>query len=224
MNLSSNFPRMKAPETGRTVVQLTQSNDFCYPLYYFIPTFTDDGRFLVYHRSDGKSVQLHRLELATGESVQITHASAPAHEAWWHGWDMVCGAGVLDHRSVLNSLRNEVIYFDGNDVRIINVASLEERAFFTLPKERFAIGQNCVNTDGNWFVYIQHDRELYFKMVESKEGRHLSKGTELRARHFDTGEDRLIVRMDSPLHHVLPYGQNEFAFLPSDDRGGDVVH
>jgi hypothetical protein len=219
IGLSATFPRLKAPGTGREVVQLTKGKDFCYPLYYYIPTITGDSRFLIHHRSDGKTVQLHRLELATGESVQITHASAPPWDAWWHGWDMESGEGVLDHRSVLNTVRNEVIYFDGNQARIVKVDTLEDRPFFTLPADRIAIGQNCVSTDGDWFVYIHHDRGLYHKIVETGE-RHWSKGTELRARNFDTSEERLLVRMHSPIHHVLPYGQNEFAFChPATEEG-----
>ena len=38
----------------------------------------------------------------------------------------------MDHRSVLNTIRNEVIYFDSNDARIVAVDSLKDRSFFSL--------------------------------------------------------------------------------------------
>ena len=50
----------------------------CYPLCYYIPTFSDDGRFLVYHKSEAGQVQPHCLDLAAGESRQLTYATAPA--------------------------------------------------------------------------------------------------------------------------------------------------
>ena len=103
--LSSSFPRIKVPGTSRLAIQLTQGSDFCYPLYYFIPSISSDGRFLIYHRSDGQGVQLHRLDLGTGESVQLTRADAPATDTQWRLWDCPAGRGVLDHRSVLNTAR-----------------------------------------------------------------------------------------------------------------------
>ncbi len=231
--LAAQFLRLKAPGTGRTVVQLTQGNAFCYPLYYFIPTFTNDGRFLVHHRSDGKTVQLHRLELASGQSVQITRAHSPSLETHWQPWDMPAGVGVLDHRSVLNTTRGEVIYFDSNDVRIVDVESLKDRLFFQLPPERIAIGQNCVTPDGCWFVYIQHDLKTFEEHKGNVYNRHATKGAELRARHFDTGEDRLLVRLNSPIHHVIPHGKEQFVFchppteqgmLLTDLNGGRYTH
>ncbi len=233
MNLSSSFPRIKAPETGRTAVQLTQGTDFCYPLYYFIPSISQDGRFLIHHRSDGQSVQLHRLDLHTGESVQITQATAPPEETHWRLWDAPAGRGVLDHRSVLNTIRNEVVYFDGNAVRIVDLESLQDRLFFELPTDRIAIGQNCVTADGSALVYIHHDRETYFQLADDWNLRHLCRGAELRVRNFDTGEDRLLVRMNSPIHHVLPHGPDQFLFchptteqgiLLTDLRGGWYSH
>lgn len=233
LQLAPEFPRLKTPGTGRTAVQLTSGKDFCYPLYYFIPTFTNDGRYLIHHRSDGRTVQLHRLELATAQSVPMTRAHAPPEETHWQPWDMPAGAGVLDHRSVLNVVQNEVVYFDGNDVRVVDVESLADRSFFQLPPDRIAIGQNCVSDDGCWFIYIHHDRKTFLEQKGNVYDRHVSRGVELRARHFDTGEERLLVRLNSPIHHVIPYGRDQFVFchpateqgmLLTDLRGGWYSH
>ena len=78
MRLYDGYPRLSTPETGRQMLQLTSGPAFCYPLYYYTPSITADGRFLIYHRAEEGWVQLYRLELATGESVQLTHASTPA--------------------------------------------------------------------------------------------------------------------------------------------------
>jgi hypothetical protein len=114
VELALSFQRLTAPGTGRQVVQLGTGSATCYPLYYFIPSLTDDGRYLVYHRAGDNQVQLHRLDLTSGESIQLTHGSAP--ETRWIPWCVESGRGVLDHRSVLNAARREVIYFDGNDI------------------------------------------------------------------------------------------------------------
>ena len=50
---------------GRRVVQLTEGEGWTYPLYFFIPSFTRDNRYLVYHLAERGELQLHRLELAT---------------------------------------------------------------------------------------------------------------------------------------------------------------
>ena len=136
MPLFDGFPRFMAPETGRAVVQLTRGPSHAYPLYYFIPTFTADARYLIHHRAASGEVQLVRLDLRTGESVQLTHAQCADTE--WRPWCVPSGRGVLDHRSVLNVARNEVICFDGNEARAVHVETLADRPLFTLPVDRAA--------------------------------------------------------------------------------------
>ena len=69
IKLSDKFKRLKAPGTGRRAIQLTWGKGTCYPLYYFIPSLTRDMKYLVHHRAEAGQVQLHRLNLQTGESV-----------------------------------------------------------------------------------------------------------------------------------------------------------
>ena len=97
-------------------------------------------------------MQLYRLNLHSGESVRMSRGTAPRNQ--WRPWCTEKGGGVLDHRSVLNVARNEVIYFDGNDVRLVDVETLEDKLLFTLPDDREAIGQNTVTPNGEWLVYI----------------------------------------------------------------------
>ncbi|KKK56358.1 hypothetical protein LCGC14_3065340 [marine sediment metagenome] len=157
MPLSDRFKRLTAPETGRAAIQLTSGDAFCYPLYYFIPTFTKDAKYLIYHRAEKGEVQLHRLNLRDGKSVQLTHGDTP--KTRWKNWCVESGRGVLDHRSVLNVARGEVIYFTGplgNDARLVDVRTLKDRPLFTLPDDREAVGQNCATPDGQWLIYIDN--------------------------------------------------------------------
>ncbi|HPJ76785.1 MAG TPA: hypothetical protein PLS36_08105, partial [Clostridia bacterium] len=153
MNLYSGFKTEKDPETGRRLIRLTEWDAFCYPLYYFIPSVTDDERFLVYHRCNETEVQLWVLNLQTGEHRQLTHASNNANDAQWRPWCSPCKNGVLDHRSVLNTVNNNVIFFDQNIAIMINIETLEQKNLFTLPQHRYPISQNCVTSDGKWFVF-----------------------------------------------------------------------
>ena len=63
------------PETGRPITQLTSGHYFDYPLYYFIPTATRDGRSIVFYRHRGDDIQLYRLDVESGHTVRLTNAS-----------------------------------------------------------------------------------------------------------------------------------------------------
>ena len=205
MRLSDRFKRLAAPETGRAAIQLTSGDAFCYPLYYFIPTFTKDAKYLIYHRAENGEVQLHRLNLRNGESVQLTHGDTP--ETRWKNWCVESGRGVLDHRSVLNVARGEVVYFTGplgNEARIVEVETLNDRPLFTLADDREAVGQNCATPDGKWLVYIESPRgSMYRKPV---------KDAKVVGYNFDTGERRELCEIGCHIHHVLPYDNEHFIF------------
>jgi hypothetical protein len=235
MKLWNGFQERSAPGSGRRVIQLTTGPGTCYPLYYFIPSFTQDPARLIYHRAQDSEVQLHMLDLKTGSSLQLTNASAPRTR--WIPWCVESGAGVLDHRSVLDVQGNRVFYFDGGEVHAVDLDSLQDRCLFSLPEDRIAIGQNCMSSDGEWLVYIHHDREgfgaVYPEGKRQAGDRSLSKGTTLAAYHLITGEQRNLVILNSPIHHVQPYQNNSFVFchptmengmLYTDIRGGWYTH
>lgn len=207
------FRELAAPGTGRRVVQLTEGTAFAYPLYFFIPSFTRDNRYLVYHRAEGGQLQLHRLELATGESQPLSFATCT--DTQWRPWCVDSGAGVLDHRSVLNVARNLAVYFDGNDVRAVDVASLEDALLFSLPPDREAYGQNCVTPDGEWLVYIHTPRgSVWGKPCE---------GAEVVAYHFDSREQRTLCRIDSAVFHVTAYDNRHFIVTHPAEHPGMLL-
>jgi hypothetical protein len=251
VSLSPGFRRLEAPGSGRRLVQLTTAPGFSYPLYYYVPSVTADNRYVVYHRALDGEVQLHRVDLATGDALQLTHATGA--ETWWRPWCTDAGSGVLDFRSALNVPRGEVVFFDGNHVRAVDVAGGATRNLFDLPEDRLAIGQNCVTPDGRWFVYIHADRETYMGMFEGDpdyEGywrrRERARATRLAAYDLETGEHRTILVIASPIHHVLPYSNRELLFChptaengmlltdidggwythlrSQDERGGQICH
>lgn len=216
MELYSGFKTETDPETGRRLIRLTEWDAFCYPLYYFIPSVTDDERFLVYHRCDETGVQLWVLNLQTGEHRQLTHAANNADEAQWRPWCTPCGDGVLDHRSVLNTVSNTVIFYDRNIAREINIETLGERDLFTLPPDRYPISQSCVTPDGKWFVFSHMDKSFYHEMTAGNwsdyiKYRPLTKDCTIQAYHLETGEMRDILILNAVMHHIIPYGNDYFA-------------
>jgi Tol biopolymer transport system component len=118
MSIWSGFANDVAPETGRKTIQLTKGDATCYPLYYFIPTFSDDGRYLVYHRAEKGDVQIHALDLASGDSIQLTHAKST--KSRWIPWCVDSGTGVLDHRSVLDTRKVTGL---STSMKVLSVAS-----------------------------------------------------------------------------------------------------
>ncbi|MCC6419612.1 MAG: hypothetical protein IT429_15365 [Gemmataceae bacterium] len=211
--LSSRFRRQHAPETGRRAVQLTGGEGFTYPLYFYTPSITREGRYLVYHRAAGGEVQLHRLDLATGESTQLTAARHP--DTHWRPWCVDSGRGVRDHRSVLNVVRGLVIYFDGNAVRSVNVATLEDRLLFAIPEDREPYGQNDTTPDGQWLVYIHTPRGSIWGQP--------CRGAAVAAYHFDTGEHRILCRIDSAIFHVTAYDNEHFVVTHPADHPGMLL-
>ena len=213
LKLSEKFKRLKAPETARLAVQLTAGEGFTYPLYFYIPSITRDGRYLVYHRAAKGEVQLYRLNLATAESRQLTFASCP--DTQWRPWCVDSGSGVLDHRSVLNVERNLAIYFDGNDVRSVDVETLEDKHLFHLPPDRDAYGQNCTTPDGKWFVYIHVPKGCIWGEP--------CEGAAVVAYHFDTGKQKTLCQVDSAVFHVTAYDNEHFIVSHPADHGGMML-
>lgn len=193
--LSGKFPRVKAPGTGRLAVQLTQGGEACYPLYYFIPSITSDGHYLVYHRYEKKTVQLWRLDLQSAEATQLTHAEGENTD--WHPWAADPGArGVMDYRAALNPLRSIVVYFDKSSAHAVSLTTLRDEVIFELPPGREAIGQNCVTPDGKWFVYIHAPAgSSYGKRVDGV----------VAGWNFETRQQRTLLVVAHAIHHVIPY-------------------
>jgi hypothetical protein len=237
-DIHPSFPRLVAPGTGRPMIQLTSGPGFCYPLYYYVPSITRDGRYLVHHRSEGGEVQLHRIDLTTGGSLQLTHGTAA--ETWWRPWCSDAGTGVLDHRSAIDPVRDEVIFFDGQAVRAAHIANGATRDLFRMPDDRMAIGQNCVTPDGRWFVYIHADRAQYQGLFVDDPDyatywtrREQCRDTRLAAFDLVTGEHRTLLVISSPIHHVLAYDDRHLLFchptaedgmLLTDIDGGWYTH
>ncbi|MBN2853037.1 MAG: hypothetical protein JXQ23_09925 [Clostridia bacterium] len=227
MKLYPGFKKEFDSETKRQLIQITYGDAFCYPLYYFIPSITDDQKYIVYHRYEKDDVQLYATDLQTGEVKKLTHANDDNPS--WKIWCSPVKSGVLDHRSVLNTITNDVIYIENNHVHTVNINSLKDEILFSLADDRRATGQNCVTPDGNWFVYIhtdlaQHNRISDFNnWDEYISNRHFAKQAVLAGYNLKTGEHRDILILDGYFHHVFPYDNSNFILNHPPNESGMML-
>src|SRR5690349_20592896 len=87
--------------TKRRWTQLTSGNGYTYPLYYFGPSVTRDGRTLIFYRFEDGQVQNWKLDLDGEEAVQLTNAKT--RNCLWRFWDEPAQAsGVREQLSAFN--------------------------------------------------------------------------------------------------------------------------
>jgi hypothetical protein len=155
------------PETGRPVTCHTGAAAHSYPLYYFVPSHSPDGRHLVFHSERGGTVQLYRLALATGEIAQLTDGRT--EDAGWAIWCQWHLTGIRTHLSAINPAGNEVWYFEADEVRATHLGTLANRRVALLPPNRLSIGQAAFSPDGRLFAFIHADKPGYQALLHERE-------------------------------------------------------
>ena len=204
-------------ETGRQVTQLTSGRAHSYPLYYFVTSFTSDGRYLVFHSERSGWVQLYRLDLTTGEIGQLTDG-----KTWDSGWAIWCEwhlRGIYNHLSAIHPRTDEVYYFEADEIRATQVATFANRLVAKLPPGRLSIGQSAFSPDGSLFGFIHVDAEAYVARLHERQvletmglfqwtrdhhhGFRNAVPTTLSVIETATGRMRTVIETDFHFHHVL---------------------
>ena len=205
------------PDTGRTVTRLTDGRSNSYALYYFVPSVTPDGRYLVFHSERSGEVQLYRLDLASGEIGQLTDGHT--RDSGWAVWCEWHVDGIYTHLSAIHPITGEVWYFQDDDIRATNVASFANRRVGNLPPGRMPIGQAAFSPDGKWFGYIHADAASYTALLRDREARTKAGTFSWDREHHTsfrnavsstlvlvdtaTGAQRNVIMTDFHFHHVL---------------------
>jgi hypothetical protein len=201
-----------------------------YPLYYFTPSETADGRYLVFHSERGGYVNLYRLTPATGEIVQLTDGQT-TDSGWaiWCEWHL---RGIRNHLSSINVARNEVYYFEDDEIRATRIETLANRRLATMPAGRLSIGQTDVSPDGKLLAFIHADAANYTALLKEREAliaiRQFNWNrdhqafrdripTTLAVLEVDTGSVRTVVEMPFHFHHALFVGNG--TILVNHPRG-----
>ena len=194
---------------ARTHRQHTAGPAAHYPLYYYIPSHSADGRYMVVHRMEDRDVQLVRLDLCTGVTVPITHGQT--REAGWGMWCEEGLTGVYNHLSALNVVRSEVLWFqDAADQLELCAASLESREPRVVKRweDVMPIGQGAVSPDGRTFVTVVANRAMYRSALTrhdwtEHEAWRRSVPCSIVEIDLDTGSCRTVIDLEYHVHHVI---------------------
>lgn len=205
------------PATGRRLTRLTDGRSNSYPLYYFVPSVTPDGRHLVCHSERSGEVQLYRIDLVTGEIGQLTEGhTKDSGWAIWCEWHL---DGIYNHLSAINPTTGEVWSFADDEIRATDVATFAHRLVTKLPPGRMPIGQAAFSPNGRWFGYIHADEARYRALLAERERETLAGrfdwdrdhhhrfrnaiGSTLELVDTATGATRAVLAADYHFHHVL---------------------
>jgi len=154
------------PQTGRALRQLTSAPAFSYPLYYFVDSITPDNHFLVFHSERSGWVQLYRLDLSSGEIVQLSDGHTL--DSGWAIWCEQRVRGVYAHLAALNGVGREVWYFQDEELRATHLETLANRRVHDL-HGRVPIGQSGFSPDGRHFAFIHADRAQFAQALAERE-------------------------------------------------------
>ena len=219
-------------ETGRTVVRFTGARANSYPLYYFVPSHTSDGRYVVFHSERTGWVQLYRLDTTTGEMVQLTDGRT--RDSGWGVWCEYHLRGIYNHLSALNQARNQVYYFQEEGLFCTDVLGLQSRQVLDLPG-RIPVGQTGFSPDGRHFAFIHADADAFRNAMADREaltnmgmwswGRDHNAWrnglpTTIGLVDTETGQYSDVVALDYHVHHVFFLGNDRLLVNhPKDDSG-----
>ena len=219
MSIGDAFPselkRYADSASGRSVTQYTSADANSYPLYYFIPSHTRDGRHLVFHSERTGYVQLYSLDTQTGEIIQLTDGRTS--ETGWGIWCEPHLRGIYNHLSALNIVTNDVFYFQDVEIRSTNLLTLENRHVCDI-FGRVSIGQTGFSPDGKIFAFIHADRGHFTQAFSDREALTHMKRFDWEGGHqgwrnnvpctislIDTasGVMRDVIELDYHVHHVF---------------------
>jgi hypothetical protein len=208
---------MRVPASGRRLTQLTAGQGHSYPLYYFVPSLTPDGRYMVFHSERSGWVQLYRLDLVSGEIAQLSDGRTSRS-----GWAIWCERrlrGIYNHISCINRRGHEVYYFQDEEVCAAHLHSLDNHLVTNMPPGRMSIGQSDCSPDGKWLAVIHVDRRRYERALDERETlecmgqfhwhrdherfRESIGGAVIALIDIQTGQWRTVIELDYHVHHVL---------------------
>jgi oligogalacturonide lyase len=143
-------------QTGRPVQQLTALGSN-YQLYFYNPSVTPDGRSLVFYSDRTGLSNLFRLDLASGEILQLTDAG-PARAEYWPFSPPI--RGVAACLAALGDEGRAVYYFEGNALQAVDLDGRQGRRVLDLPVGR---RPSILHADaaGRTLVFATWDEALF---------------------------------------------------------------
>ena len=176
------------PFSGRRVRQLTDAKSEDYHLYFYNPSVTPDGIYLVFISERTGVSNLFRLDLESGEIVQMTDARLVRAE-YWPFTTEVRGVG-----SCLPAIGNggrEVFYFEGRDLFAVEIESLKSRQVLSVSSDRRP-SMLQANAAGDTLVFATWDEALFLERSQRAYA-----GERFPDEHFFQETTSTIVRVDA---------------------------
>lgn len=186
---------LRDSRTGRELWRVSPADRPCAAGYMYITSFTPDERYLVYVADIGGSKQLYRLEIATGETLQLTEFERPRALGGWN----------------LHPSGSEVFAWDGSRCVAIHIETLEERIALDPSRHdwlRNPEGSPMFSPSGKYF-------SLWFTHGPDHRG-------VARAACDGSGAEE-VFRRDSRLNHVqyCPASDDLVSFVAQPDLQND---
>lgn len=165
-----NFPcetrTFKDARTGRNIRQLSAGAGDEYHLYYQAYPITADGKWLVfYSRRDGRT-DLYRLSLMDGAITRLTKGRTE-NSGWWPETELH-SEGVYDYIACLHPETGRVFYHDRNEMRMIDVETLEDRFLATGPDGMRPGSQMACSFDGSFIGTAWNSQRVIEKLAEDQ--------------------------------------------------------
>src|SRR5262245_15500057 len=145
------------PLTSRQVWQLTDSPAEDYHLYFYNPSITPDGKYLIFFSERTGISNLFRLDLQSGLILQLTDAR-PVRAEYWPFTEAVKGVGSC--MAAIGNCGQEIFYFEGTDLFAVEIESLKRRQLLKLPSERRP-SMLQANATGDTLVFATWDEALF---------------------------------------------------------------
>ena len=146
-------------QTGRIVTQLTNSPTEDYHPYFYNPAVTRDGRHLLFFSERTGLSNLFRLDLRSGDIVQLTDVR-PARAEYWPFTAAVRGAGAC--LAAIGSGGREAFYFEGVELWGVELETLRARRLLALPDDRRPSILHA-DADGGTLVFATWDEALFME-------------------------------------------------------------
>ena len=186
------YRRFRDPDTGAVIHQLTNHPSINHHTYFLNPSFTPDGRTLIFISYRSGIAQLYEREFPDGPIRQVT-----------------CGAAIHPFSPVISCDGREVFFVRGGGIfaveraveRAAEGAGRRERAVASFPGAQ--LGECSLSPDGRWLIAALKD----------------AAGQAVALAAADGSEARVVARFSRtiihPQFHPLDPGWIEFAADPA---------
>ena len=217
--------------TGRTVRQLTAGSGDEYYLYYQSFPITSDGKWLVFYSQRDGRTDLYRLNLLDGAISRLTRGRSK-HSGWWP-FSPLYSEGIYDFIACLHPETGRVFYHDLNEIRMIDVETLEDRAVVVGSEQMRPMSQMACSFDGSFITTVWTPKKQLEDVVNAREakrkialekadlkllermGKGFDEGDWMKSLHSrlevfetQTGNMRVLCDRDFPLHNMVICSDN----------------